>query len=299
MDFTFTGDTSFSIPPSISLSLCLSLSLKSTEGMRLTRAKARQLSQESGDDSGSSQQDLVMSELPATPRKRGLKKEKPTLSPHVEEEPEQLQGQPPRKQQQQLQQARPEGLATKKLPGNKDEPKDESKNKSKDKEVQGVSAATKGEEAGEGEGEKKKKKKSKKSKKHSQGEEQGGSMKPGTYVNIRDTVAGKPKSGRVWKAKERRSVMRVAVKELHQSWKEREHQRKARSIMKGFEKEVQDAKKAAQEEEKKRAIERKKRKQENEKKSEVFQVIKNTRKIKLMSRKQRRMLAKRDITQVI
>lgn len=106
---------------------------------------------------------------------------------------------------------------------------------------------------------------------------------------------GKPKSGRVWKDrnKQRFSAM-VRDKPLCSSWEKKMEAKRDKDLVKRYTLKLKDDKMKQREEKRKRREDNLKRRAENERKSEIVQVITNTAKIKRMKKKQLRKIEKRD-----
>ncbi|XP_066574610.1 coiled-coil domain-containing protein 86 [Amia ocellicauda] len=106
---------------------------------------------------------------------------------------------------------------------------------------------------------------------------------------------GKPKSGRVWKDrnKQRFSAL-LRDKPLCSSWERKMEGRREKERVKGLARQLQDDKKREREEKRMRREETLKRRLENERKAEIVQVIRNPAKIKRMKKKQLRRVEKRD-----
>ncbi|KAG0423922.1 hypothetical protein HPB47_000325 [Ixodes persulcatus] len=85
---------------------------------------------------------------------------------------------------------------------------------------------------------------------------------------------------------------------LKTSWKVKQQQRAERKALLSLEREIKEARRKEIEEKKKRREENLRRREENAKKAEVVQVIKNTAKIKRMSKKQLRYIKRADTTVV-
>nr|XP_029543299.1 coiled-coil domain-containing protein 86-like [Oncorhynchus nerka] len=105
---------------------------------------------------------------------------------------------------------------------------------------------------------------------------------------------GKPKSGRVWKDrnKQRFSAL-VRDKPLCSSW-EKMAAKREQELVKKYSLQLKEDKAREKEEKRKRHEDNLKRRAENERKAEVVQVIRNTTKIKRMKKKQLRKIEKRD-----
>ncbi|KAJ7344222.1 hypothetical protein JRQ81_000172 [Phrynocephalus forsythii] len=106
---------------------------------------------------------------------------------------------------------------------------------------------------------------------------------------------GKPKSGRVWKDrnKQRFSHM-IHDKPLRTSWERKVKERQQRKLVKDFARQLKEEKQREREEKKKRREENLKRRLENERKAEIVQVIRNPVKLKRAKKKQLRRIEKRD-----
>ncbi|KAM9399391.1 uncharacterized protein ACWYII_031588 [Salvelinus alpinus] len=106
---------------------------------------------------------------------------------------------------------------------------------------------------------------------------------------------GKPKSGRVWKDrnKQRFSTL-VRDKPLCSSWEKKMAAKREKELVKKYSLQLKEDKAREKEEKRKRHEENLKRRAENERKAEVVQVIRNTTKIKRMKKKQLRKIEKRD-----
>lgn len=106
---------------------------------------------------------------------------------------------------------------------------------------------------------------------------------------------GKPKSGRVWKNrnKQRFSAL-VRDKPLCTSWQKKMDAKRDKELLKQYSLQLKEQKDRQKEEKRKRREDNLKRRAENERKAEIVQVIKNTTKIKRMKKKQLRKIEKRD-----
>ncbi|XP_034544575.1 coiled-coil domain-containing protein 86 [Notolabrus celidotus] len=118
----------------------------------------------------------------------------------------------------------------------------------------------------------------------------GSAGKPNSAVPL-----GKPKSGRVWKDrnKQRFSAL-VRDKPLCSSWEKKMEAKRDKQLVKQYTLQLKEEKARQKEEKRKRREENLKRREENERKAEIVQVIKNTTKIKRMKKKQLRKIEKRD-----
>ncbi|KAM9857562.1 coiled-coil domain-containing protein 86 [Aulostomus maculatus] len=119
---------------------------------------------------------------------------------------------------------------------------------------------------------------------------QGPSGKPNPVIPL-----GKPKSGRVWKDrnKQRFSAM-VRDKPLCSSWEKKMAAKREKELVKQYSLQLREQKDLQKEEKRKRREENLKRRAENERRAEIVQVIRNTTKIKRMKKKQLRRIEKRD-----
>ncbi|XP_017269537.1 coiled-coil domain-containing protein 86 [Kryptolebias marmoratus] len=106
---------------------------------------------------------------------------------------------------------------------------------------------------------------------------------------------GKPKSGRVWKDrnKQRFSAL-VRDKPLCSSWEKKMQAKREKELVKQFTSRLKEEKAQMKEEKRKRREENLKRREENERRAEIVQVIRNTSKIKRMKKKHLRKIEKRD-----
>lgn len=106
---------------------------------------------------------------------------------------------------------------------------------------------------------------------------------------------GKPKSGRVWKDrnKQRFSAL-LRDKPLRSSWEKKMEAKREKELVKKYSLQLKEDKAKEKEDKRKRREENLKRRTENERKAEVVQVIRNTAKIKRMKKKQLRKIEKRD-----
>ncbi|XP_026876240.2 coiled-coil domain-containing protein 86 [Electrophorus electricus] len=133
-------------------------------------------------------------------------------------------------------------------------------------------------------------KSNRKTTKHSQTCEKGGRMVP----------LGKPKSGRVWKDrnKQRFSAL-LRDKPLRSSWQKKMEAKREKEIVKKYSQQLADEKARKKEEKRTRREENLRRRAENERKAEIVQVIRNTAKLKRMKKKQLRKIEKRDTLQAL
>ncbi|KAI4880200.1 hypothetical protein NFI96_020532, partial [Prochilodus magdalenae] len=106
---------------------------------------------------------------------------------------------------------------------------------------------------------------------------------------------GKPKSGRVWKDrnKQRFSAL-LRDKPLRSSWQKKMEAKREKELVKKYHQQLKDQKAREKEEKRKRREDNLKRRAENERKAEIVQVIRNTTKLKRMKKKQLRKIEKRD-----
>lgn len=106
---------------------------------------------------------------------------------------------------------------------------------------------------------------------------------------------GKPKSGRVWKDRNKQRFSAVVRdKQLCTSWEKKMQAKREKELVKQYSQQLKDDKAKEKEEKRKRKEENLKRRAENERKAEIVQVIRNTAKIKRMKKKQLRKIEKRD-----
>ncbi|CAL1290521.1 unnamed protein product [Larinioides sclopetarius] len=111
-------------------------------------------------------------------------------------------------------------------------------------------------------------------------------------------IKGKPKSGRLWKSEKSRFRSMCQVKPLKSKWKKRLQERQERKDILAHQAELKEVKEQEKELRKQRRRQKLEQKRKNELKSEVVQVIKNTAKIKRMSKKKLRNIQKRDTNPV-
>ncbi|KAM8879952.1 coiled-coil domain-containing protein 86 [Spinachia spinachia] len=116
------------------------------------------------------------------------------------------------------------------------------------------------------------------------------SVKPSAVIPL-----GKPKSGRVWKDrnKQRFSAL-LRDKPLCSSWNKKMEAKREKELVKNYTIQLKEHKVKQKEDKRKRREDTLKRRAENERKSEIVQVINNTTKIKRMKKKQLRRIEKRD-----
>nr|XP_057937173.1 coiled-coil domain-containing protein 86 [Doryrhamphus excisus] len=119
----------------------------------------------------------------------------------------------------------------------------------------------------------------------------GPSVKPNAAV----IPLGKPKSGRVWKDrnKQRFSAL-VRDTALCTSWEKKMAAKREKQLVHQYALQLKEQKAKQKEEKRKRREENLRRREENERKGEIVQVIRNTAKIKRMKKKQLRKIQKRD-----
>ncbi|XP_061129510.1 coiled-coil domain-containing protein 86 [Syngnathus typhle] len=122
--------------------------------------------------------------------------------------------------------------------------------------------------------------------------------KPRRGTNVKETVViplGKPKSGRVWKNRNKQrfsALVRDAA--LCTSWEKKMQAKREKQLVQKYSSQLKEQKAQAKEEKRKRREENLKRREENERKAEVVEVIRNTAKLKRMRKKQLRKIEKRD-----
>nr|XP_040043624.1 coiled-coil domain-containing protein 86 [Gasterosteus aculeatus aculeatus] len=116
------------------------------------------------------------------------------------------------------------------------------------------------------------------------------SVKPSAVIPL-----GKPKSGRVWKDrnKQRFSAL-LRDKPLCSSWNKKMEAKREKERVKNYTSQLKEHKIKQKEDKRKRREDTLKRRAENQRKSEIVQVINNTTKIKRMKKKQLRRIEKRD-----
>ncbi|CAJ1052354.1 coiled-coil domain-containing protein 86 [Xyrichtys novacula] len=106
---------------------------------------------------------------------------------------------------------------------------------------------------------------------------------------------GKPKSGRVWKDRNKQRFSAVVRdKQLCTSWEKKMEAKREKQLVQQYSSQLKEEKARQKEEKRKRREDNLKRRAENERKAEIVQVIKNTAKIKRMKKKQLRKIEKRD-----
>ncbi|CAH0551345.1 unnamed protein product [Brassicogethes aeneus] len=111
-------------------------------------------------------------------------------------------------------------------------------------------------------------------------------------------VKGKPKSGRVWKTERKRFSSIIKTKGIRNSFEKKQQLREKLKQVKEASKALKAEKEAEKELKKQRRRDNLKRQEENRLKTEVVQVITNTKKLKKLRKKQLRFIEKRDTTTV-
>ncbi|XP_053713074.1 coiled-coil domain-containing protein 86 [Synchiropus splendidus] len=120
-------------------------------------------------------------------------------------------------------------------------------------------------------------------------------VKPAPVVPL-----GKPKSGRVWKDRnKKRFSSLLRDKPLCSSWEKKMQAKREKELVKQYSMQLKAEKDRQKEELRKRREFHLKRRAENERKAEIVQVIKNTSKIKRMKKKQLRKIEKRDTLAIL
>ncbi|KAM9793002.1 coiled-coil domain-containing protein 86 [Neosynchiropus ocellatus] len=120
-------------------------------------------------------------------------------------------------------------------------------------------------------------------------------VKPAPVVPL-----GKPKSGRVWKDRnKKRFSSLLRDKPLCTSWEKKMQAKREKELVKQYSLQLKTDKDRQKEELRKRREIHLKRRAENERKAEIVQVIKNTSKIKRMKKKQLRKIEKRDTLAIL
>lgn len=109
-------------------------------------------------------------------------------------------------------------------------------------------------------------------------------------------VKGKPKSGRFWKSEKKRFSSIIKTKGIKKPFQKNQELRQKMKHIKELSNSIKAAKEEENEKRKQRRRENLKRQEENQRKSEVVQVITNTKKIKKMKKKHLRNVEKRDTT---
>ncbi|XP_048851631.1 coiled-coil domain-containing protein 86 [Brienomyrus brachyistius] len=106
---------------------------------------------------------------------------------------------------------------------------------------------------------------------------------------------GKPKSGRVWKNRNKqRFSSLLRDKPLRSSWEKKMEAKREKELVKKYAQQLKEEKAREKEEKRKRREEGLRRREENERKAEIVQVIRNPAKMKRMKKKQLRRIEKRD-----
>ncbi|XP_034044706.1 coiled-coil domain-containing protein 86 [Thalassophryne amazonica] len=119
--------------------------------------------------------------------------------------------------------------------------------------------------------------------------------KPNLIISL-----GKPKSGRVWKNRNKQRFSAVVRdKSLCSSWEKKMAAKREKELVKKYALQLKEEQARKEEEKKKRREDNLKRRAENERKAEIVQVIRNTAKIKRMKKKQLRKIEKRDTLTVV
>lgn len=111
-------------------------------------------------------------------------------------------------------------------------------------------------------------------------------------------VRGKPKSGKFWKGEKQRFSSVIKTRGLRSSLEKKQALKEKIKHIKELSNSIKAAKAEDNEKRKERRRENLKRQEENRKKSEVVQVITNTKKLKKMKKKHLRNVEKRDTTVV-
>jgi hypothetical protein len=110
-----------------------------------------------------------------------------------------------------------------------------------------------------------------------------------TRKRIPPPIRGKPKSGRTWKAVQKPARDRVAIPALHiKCWQKKQKMREQQKAIKAIEHQLREIKEKKRREQLERIKRIQKQREENALKSATYQEIKNTSKIRKMSRKQLR-----------
>ncbi|XP_032526864.2 coiled-coil domain-containing protein 86 [Danaus plexippus] len=108
-------------------------------------------------------------------------------------------------------------------------------------------------------------------------------------------IRGVPKSGRFWKSKKEKFSKIIKTKGIRPDYQKKEALRIELKRTKDISHQILDQIKEKEEARKQRRRENIKRAEENKRKSEIVQVITNTKKLKRMKKKQLRFIEKRDI----
>ncbi|RXG71663.1 Coiled-coil domain-containing protein 86 [Armadillidium vulgare] len=109
---------------------------------------------------------------------------------------------------------------------------------------------------------------------------------------------GQYKSGRFWKSERKRFSSVIKVKPLKKPLSKKQILKKEREVVLKLSSEIKAEKQRRKEELRERQKLNKEKRLENERKGEVVQVIKNTKKLKKMSRKQLKYIETRDTTAI-
>jgi rRNA-processing protein CGR1 len=99
---------------------------------------------------------------------------------------------------------------------------------------------------------------------------------------------GRPISGKTWRGERKRASAMIAVKELRPGYGARQEVRRRDRVVKEQEREIKAKVKAEKEARRLAREAQEKRRQENAKKSEVVQIITNTKKLKRLTKRQMR-----------
>ncbi|XP_061768084.1 coiled-coil domain-containing protein 86 [Nerophis ophidion] len=106
---------------------------------------------------------------------------------------------------------------------------------------------------------------------------------------------GKPKSGRVWKNRNKQRFSAVVRdSSLCSSWEKKMAAKREKQLVQQYSLQLKEQKAKQKEDKRKRREDNLKRREENERKAEIVQVIRNTAKIKRMKKKHLRKIEKRD-----
>ncbi|CAH1364312.1 coiled-coil domain-containing protein 86 [Tenebrio molitor] len=109
-----------------------------------------------------------------------------------------------------------------------------------------------------------------------------------------DIPRGKPKSGRFWKNEKKKFSSVIKTRGIRSSFEKKQALRQELKRIKEASRAALAEKEEQKEQKKQRRRDNLKRQEDNRKKSEVVQVITNTKKIKNMKKKQLRYIEKRD-----
>ncbi|XP_060525277.1 coiled-coil domain-containing protein 86 [Cylas formicarius] len=107
---------------------------------------------------------------------------------------------------------------------------------------------------------------------------------------------GIPKSGRFWKSEKKKFSTIIKTRGIKSTLQKRKLLKEKRDKVKESSNAIKQAKQQEKELNKQRRRDNIHRREENRKKSEVFQVITNSKKLKKMKKKQLRYIEKRDTT---